>query len=370
MIEVILWVGLVSVGIYLLILLYLTIGIIRTDTEVTDKQPSVSVIIAAHNEDLNITVCLDSILNQNYPQDKLEIIIVNDRSEDNTGLIIKKYERNHSNIHTITINECQDGLSPKKNALSQGIAIANGEIIATTDADCRASQQWIKLLSSFFTPETGMVVGIAPLKPTSWWLSPLICIDAIFGSLTAYGSLGWNNAVTCTGRNFAYRKDLFHEINGYSGIDHILMGDDDLLMMKARKKTEWKIRFMPDTQATVKSLAASGWRHYGSQRKRHISASRYFPFSVKLGFGLVYFSKFLIMLLLIFLLLQHHVYNLLFIMIILTYLLTFLLLTFISSRTDQKSVMILYPVWEIYYLLNHMLLGSQGLFGRIGWGKR
>ena len=93
MIEVILWIGLVSVGSYLLILLYLIIGIIRTNTEVTDKQPSVSVIIAAHNEGLNITVCLDSILNQDYPQDKLEIIIVNDRSEDNTGLIIKKYER-------------------------------------------------------------------------------------------------------------------------------------------------------------------------------------------------------------------------------------------------------------------------------------
>ena len=70
MIELITNIGVLSAVIYLLILLYLIIGIIRTKTKLTNKEPFVSVIVAAHNESLNIAACLDSILNQNYPQDK------------------------------------------------------------------------------------------------------------------------------------------------------------------------------------------------------------------------------------------------------------------------------------------------------------
>ena len=91
MIELITAIGLFSAVLYLLILLYLAIGIIRTNTEVTDKQTSVSIIVAAHNESLNIVACLDSILQQSYPKDKTEIIIVNDRSTDDTELIINNY---------------------------------------------------------------------------------------------------------------------------------------------------------------------------------------------------------------------------------------------------------------------------------------
>ena len=79
MIELITTIGLLSAVMYLLILLYLIIGIIRTKTELTDEQPFVSVIVAAHNEAQNIKACLDSLLNQDYSQEKMEIIIVNDR---------------------------------------------------------------------------------------------------------------------------------------------------------------------------------------------------------------------------------------------------------------------------------------------------
>ena len=118
-----------------------------------------------------------------------------------------------------------------------------------------------------------------------------MCIDAIVGSIIAYGSLGWNHAVTCTGRNLFYRKRLFEEIKGFSDIKDILMGDDDLLMMKVKKQSKWKIRFMSDASSAVLSDTVKGWREYISQRSRHISASRYFPMAVKIGFGITFFSK-------------------------------------------------------------------------------
>ena len=271
----------------------------------------------------------------------------------------------------VSILECKKGLSPKKNALIHGINIANGEIIAVTDADCRAPTQWLKKGVSYFTPTTGMVVGLAPLNPTSLRMSPLMCIDAIVGSITAYGSLAWNHAVTCTGRNLFYRKKLFKEIRGFSGIDHILMGDDDLLMMKIRKQTDWKIRFLPDVNSAVLSDAPKGWRQFISQRSRHISASKYFPFSVKVGFGITFISKLFIMLFAFVLLVANGTnYQNIALIIAMPYLATLLLLIMMSMKVRQVSIILFYPLWEIYYLFNQLVIGPLGFFGKITWGKK
>ena len=105
MIELIIVIGIFSAVTYLLILLYLSIGIIRTKTELTAERPLVSIIVSAHNESQNIAVCLDSILHQDYPEHKLELIIVNDRSEDDTGMILKEYKNNRNNRGGIFLHQ-------------------------------------------------------------------------------------------------------------------------------------------------------------------------------------------------------------------------------------------------------------------------
>ena len=110
MIELIIAIGVFSAVMYLIILLYLTIGIIRTKTELTAKKPFVSIIVSAHNESQNIAICLDSILHQDYPKHKLELIIVNDRSEDDTGMILDRYKKNYSHINIFNIKDSSSRL--------------------------------------------------------------------------------------------------------------------------------------------------------------------------------------------------------------------------------------------------------------------
>ena len=370
MIELIIAIGMFSAVTYLLILLYLAIGIIRTKTELTAEQPFVSIIVSAHNESQNIAVCLDSILHQDYPEHKLELIIVNDRSEDDTGMILARYKENYSHIHIININECQEGISPKKNALTQGIGVAKGEIIAITDADCAPPEQWVKKMVSCFTSEVGIVVGIASLKPNYWWLSPLICIDALMAGLAAYGSLGWSHPVAATGRNIAYRKITFNEVNGFSGLMHILSGDDILLVQKISRETKWKIRFQPDPASIVPSFTPGGWTQFIAQRKRHIFTSKYFPLSIQIGFSLLFLSKLITLLVLIIVLLTFKVTFLPIAILISSYMLTFILFYLMSSKTMQSNLLIFYPFWELYYLLNHIIIGPLGLLGKVKWGTR
>ena len=130
---------------------------------------------------------------------------------------------------------------------------------------------------------------------TKWWLSGFLCIDALLADLIAYGSLGWGHAITCTGRNLAYRRSVYNEIDGFSGIDHLMSVDDDVFMQKIAKNTSWKIKFMMTEDSAVQSPSSENWAHFISQRKRYISSAKSFPFLVQLGYSLFYSSKFFIL---------------------------------------------------------------------------
>ena len=371
MVEVIIYIGTFASVVYLLILLYLMIGIMRTRVEVTDKQPSVSIIVAAHNESLNIAACLDSILQQSYPKDKTEIIIVNDRSRDDTELIINNYIKKCNNLQVVKIDEENNtGIDNKINALNQGIARSTGDIIVTTDADCIVPSNWIKRINSFFTSNTGMVVGLSPNVLTKWWLSSFLCIDALLADLIAYGSLGWGHAITCTGRNLAYRRSVYNEIDGFSGIDHLMSVDDDVFMQKIAKNTSWEIKYMMTEDSVVKSPSSENWAHFISQRKRYVASAKSFPFLVQLGYGLLYSSKFFILFSFIVALFANFSFNSHLILQLLTFIYTLLLFYFIAIKTNQISLLILYPLWELYYLLSYLFIGPLGLFGHVNWDSR
>ena len=197
------------------------------------EEISVSVIIPTYKDWSRLYLCLKALSNQSL-NDTFEILVVNNAPNDITpkDLIIPE--------NCSILSESRPGSYAARN---KALSIAKGNIILTTDADCIPPKNWIKIITSYFTKETGMVVGMAPLKSTYWWLSSFISMDALTADILAYGSLGWGHAVACAGRNFAYRKSVFMEVNGFSGINHIITGDDDLFLQKVAKMTNWKIQF-------------------------------------------------------------------------------------------------------------------------------
>ncbi len=129
MVEVIMYIGTFASVVYLLILIYLMIGIMRTRVELVDVEPFISIIVAAHNEGENIQNCLDSLLKLDYPDEKIEIIIVNDRSEDDTGIILDGYNKKCNYLNIIEIkNENDRKIDKKINALRTGINKSKGEL--------------------------------------------------------------------------------------------------------------------------------------------------------------------------------------------------------------------------------------------------
>ncbi len=253
-------------------IIYRGLGRIKSHTsQPPDLYPTLSVIIPARDEENTIGDTLDYLLNQDYPQSRLQIIVVNDRSADTTAEIVNKYSNEHQHIELINLTECPPSMSPKKHALTRGIERATGEIIMTTAADCRFHPRWLTMMVGHFAPDVGIVAGLTrfhlnkdklPLWQNMQWL------DFISHSLVSAGAIGSGMTFNCNGSNLAYRRKVFDEVHGFSGIDRIVSGDDEFFAQKVNQDTRWKIRFAHEPPTIVLSKPVETLKELFQQRFR------------------------------------------------------------------------------------------------------
>ncbi|GHN01473.1 glycosyl transferase [Cytophagales bacterium WSM2-2] len=218
---------------YFLSLLLLTVSWVkqvRKPLAQTSKNIFISVIIPFRNEADNLVNLLRSILQLKYPVSDFEVIVVDDHSEDTSMKVLEKVRETFS---TLKIEKLDDSQQGKKAALTLGINIASGEIIATTDADCLVPCDWLQCINAGFQNEnTNMLIGAVSLKDRGTFFNRLQNIEWASVIGTGVAMCGLRNPLMCNGANLSFRKKVFEEVKGYSGNEHILSGDDEFLMRK------------------------------------------------------------------------------------------------------------------------------------------
>ena len=256
--------------------------------------PPVSVIVPAHNEQQNIRQCIMAILQQNYPDDLYEIIVVDDHSADNTYPILLNIRKLYPKVQILKTqyNLQTHPTGSKKLALTTGIAHASHELLLFTDADCRPPRQWIQSTVSCFDEHTGFVSGFSPLvHPGHSLFGKLIEFDSLAAATYAAGGISRNFPITCTGRNLAYRKSAFNQVSGFTDIMKSISGDDDLLMHLISQRTNWKLKYNISPDSVVPSIQAKTLRQLITQKQRHISTGKHFPISVKLFYMIIHLTN-------------------------------------------------------------------------------
>src|SRR5436190_2216777 len=152
-------------SLYCLLLMSFLFGWIRVRRQTMPVRgrtlPSISVVVAVRNEENNIHRLLHDLASIAYPAGKFEVIIVNDHSIDGTAekatALLKGFSMGR-------LLQLPVGKMGKKEALTYGVESARFEIIATTDADCRFSKNWLTCISHLFeSEETKMVAGAVKL---------------------------------------------------------------------------------------------------------------------------------------------------------------------------------------------------------------
>jgi cellulose synthase/poly-beta-1,6-N-acetylglucosamine synthase-like glycosyltransferase len=230
-----------------------------------------SIVIAAHDEESNISACLESVFSQTIQSDRYEVIVVDDRSTDATNRLVRDCAQKHGNLRLITVQSTPRGLSPKKHAVSLGIAQAKNKVIVFTDADCRVPPVWLDSIDRQFEDKVGFVQGITTyhsIPGMNSFFFGIQAVDFLSHGVVAAAAIGSRFPLNSNANNLAFKKAAFDDAGGY-GIDgSVVSGDDDLLLQRIWKSNKWEIRYMTDPAGSVETEPAPTLRAMFEQRKR------------------------------------------------------------------------------------------------------
>lgn len=255
------------------------------------ERPFVTVLVAARDEERNLPGTLDALLAQDWPRDRLQIVVANDRSADGTAAVLADYAARHPGlVETVTVAELPPGMSPKKHALARGLEIARGEWIAVTDADCRMGPEWLAALATEFadapstdatrSPRTGsggpagMVLGLTAYAEPPGGLGAATAsegaraLEFVSYGVVASGLIALGFPVIGNANNLAYRRRAFDEAGGFARHGKVVSGDDDFTLQEIHATGRWSIRYCTDPRALMRTAPPEDWARFWEQRKR------------------------------------------------------------------------------------------------------
>lgn len=231
----------------------------------------VSVIVCAHDEEQNLRELIPMLVNQDYPA--YEIIVIDDRSNDDTWSLLWEENQKHARLKIISIDKTPEKFNPKKYGLTLGIKAAQYEKIIFTDADCRpAGRLWISCMMASFDQNTDIVLGYSPYYRKKGLLNRFIRFEALITAIQYMSCAVAGMPYMGVGRNLAYRKSLFINNKGFHGILHVTGGDDDLFVNRYANGKNTNVCVGGDS--IVFSIPKTTWRSFFEQKLRHLSVGK------------------------------------------------------------------------------------------------
>ncbi len=285
---------LIIVSVYFLISVLLVLGVKQKFSRISDDDlPNVSVIVAARNEETNIRTCLESLNNIIYPDEKIEMIIVDDESTDDTPAIVKEYIGDKTKFKLVKPEGDAGDLKGKVRAVAKGIENSKGEIILTTDADCEVNPLWVKTIVSYYGSEVGVVNGFTSIKVKNWF-SGIQAIDFIYLLFVAAGTINSGNPVSCIGNNMSFRKKAYKETGGFENLPFSVT-EDFLLLNSIHNLKKYKAIYPVDKNSLVISEPSKSFRELFNQKKRWAVGGIDAPLAGKLLMSWAFLTNLLIL---------------------------------------------------------------------------
>ena len=210
---------LIVLSIYFISTVVIIIGASKTFPKLMEEDlPTVSIIVAARNEEENILECMQSLDKLEYPASKIEIILSDDNSTDATGKIIDEFIADKPKFKKIKSSKKRGELKGKTLAIANAIEFVTNEIILTTDADCVVSPKWAKTIASYYVDDNVAIVNGMTNQLEVDSFSAMQSVDFIYLISTASGTINIGKPMSCIGNNMSYRKSVYEEVGGYENL--------------------------------------------------------------------------------------------------------------------------------------------------------
>jgi cellulose synthase/poly-beta-1,6-N-acetylglucosamine synthase-like glycosyltransferase len=265
---------------FLVVLLYFiehviyVVGIYRAihEPEVSSLNPSslplCTVLVCARDEEKNIESCLTSLDALHYPKDRLEVLIVDDKSTDRTPEILEEWKKRMSNLKVLRTGEAVMNMQGKVNALTQGMDAARGEYVMITDADSTVPPNWVKEYLKYYEEDTGMVASVTLLKQ-KYFFDGVQSIDWSYLLGMACAAANIKIPLSVIGNNISVRRAAYESVGGYRKIPFSVTEDHALFQAIWNKKS-WKVRFPLHPDLVVMSAPCPDFKSWWRQKHRWV----------------------------------------------------------------------------------------------------
>lgn len=186
----------------------------RSAKRPVSEYPMISIIIPVKNEEKKLPSSIDSIIKNDYPSDKMEIIIVEDGSVDKTYDVAKNYERLYPGLVKVYKLESND--KGKAGALNFGAKMATSEMLVFVDADTRIGQDYLKRAVSKFLAGNRVLVGLTAVKNRKRnWLSFMVSLESDLTNYIIRGSEKLGLPSPVVGYSLVIDKSILEKVGGF-----------------------------------------------------------------------------------------------------------------------------------------------------------
>ncbi len=174
------------------------------------KYPTVSIIVPCWNEENTVSKTIYSLLNLDYPKDKLKILIVDDGSKDRTWEVIQKFKNNPQ----VELHSKENG--GKYTALNYGLSKVNSDLVGCLDADSYVDKDALKTIVTYFQDkETMAVTPSVKLWNPKTPLELLQKVEYGFGIFTRKIFHFMQSVYITPGPFSIFRREVFHKLGNY-----------------------------------------------------------------------------------------------------------------------------------------------------------
>jgi cellulose synthase/poly-beta-1,6-N-acetylglucosamine synthase-like glycosyltransferase len=361
---------------YLFIIGMYTLGWFRLKTfllPANSYSTRLSIIIPSRDEEANILHIIEDIAEQDYPKNLFEVFIVDDNSGDATPDIVNNFILHQSSLQIKLINIAEDNPNSayKKKAISLAIEVATGDLIITTDADCRMGKQWLSSIAGFYeSVQPKMIVGPVSFHNEQSYFEKMQTVEFLSLIGITAGAISIGRPIMCNGANLAYEKSSFYDVGGF-GDDNFSSGDDVFLLLKLKKHFGNKsVGFLKNENAFVFTEAKKNFREFLHQRIRWASKNKGYDLKILMVSFTVFMMNFLLVVGLIWGIFNTKSMSIILVLYLLKLVLEVPILLGIVSFAHRSRMLLcalplifLYPVYIIF-------TGTMGIIASYQWKGR
>jgi len=282
----------IAIQLFYYLFFFLRLSVYKKKTKQIHVEHPISVVICARDEAPNLANNLPGVLVQQYSTTH-EVVLVNDNSEDETKYLIEEFKKSFKNLNPVLLSQEAKMINGKKFPLSIGIKSAKNETLLLTDADCvPASEHWMQLMQDGYDDDIEIVLGYGAYRKKPGILNKLIRFETFQTALQYFSYALAGLPYMGVGRNLSYKKEVFLRNKGFSSINQMPSGDDDLFINQVATKKNTAIVIEQDAHTI--SEPKTTFHDWMNQKYRHYTTSKYYKKKHAALLGIFALSQFLV----------------------------------------------------------------------------